>query len=299
MSDSGASRCGYIAIVGRPNVGKSTLLNRILGQKLSITSSKRQTTRHQILGIKTENNVQSIYVDTPGMHHGSKRAMNRYMNKAATAVLYDVDVIVLVVEGLRWDDEDDYALGKVATLDKPVILAVNKVDLIREKESLLPHLDKLAGKADFNEVIPLSSKTGINTDVLEQKIAGLLPKGEYQYQEGQITDRSERFFAAEIIREKLMRRLGQEIPYALTVEIEKFEIKGGTTHINAVVWVEKGSQKKIVIGKSGEGMKEVGRQARLDMQKMFDCKVYLEIWVKVREGWSDDVRALKSFGYEN
>lgn len=299
MSDPTTTRCGHIAIVGRPNVGKSTLLNRIVGQKLSITSSKRQTTRHQILGIKTGNNVQAIYVDTPGMHHESKRAMNRYMNKTATSVLYDVDVIVLLVEGLRWDGEDEYALGKVSALDKPVILVVNKVDLIKEKETLLPHLEKLAKKADFSEVIPLSSKTGINIDVLEQKVAELLPEGEYQYQEGQLTDRSERFFATEIIREKLMRRLGQEIPYALTVEIEKFEHRGGTAHINALVWVEKNSQKKIVIGKSGEAMKEIGRQARLDMQKMFDCKVYLEIWVKVREGWSDDLRALKSFGYED
>lgn len=299
MSEPEARRSGFVALVGRPNVGKSTLLNRLLGQKISITSPKPQTTRHRILGIKTEGGVQTVYVDTPGVHQGGKRAINRYMNRAALSTLAEVDVIVMLVDGLRWTDEDAQLLKRVMEARRPVILAVNKVDRIADKTRLLPHLQALAAKAGFLDIVPLSAYSGDNLDVLEKIIASQLPGGDWLFDADQLTDRSERFLAAEIVREKLMRSLGDEVPYALAVELEEFREEEGRRSISAVIWVERAGQKAIVIGKGGEQLKEVGRQARHDMEKLFEAHVFLRLWVKVREGWSDDERSLASLGYQN
>jgi GTPase len=292
-----ASRCGYVAIIGRPNVGKSTLLNRILGQKISITSHKPQTTRHRLLGIKTAGTAQFVYVDTPGLHLGGKSAINRYMNRAASSVLHDVDVILLVVEALRWTEEDDMVLQRLADVDAPVMLVVNKVDGVKDKALLLPYLQEAAGRFGFRDVLPVSASRGENLVALETAVAELLPEGDHMFPDDQITDRSERFLAAEVIREKLMRTLHKELPYALSVEVERFAEDGQLLSIDAVIWVERDSQKGIVIGQQGRILKEVGRQARLDMQRLFQHKVFLRLWVKVKEGWSDDERILKSFGY--
>lgn len=292
------SRCGYVAIIGRPNVGKSTLLNAILGQKISITSRRPQTTRHRILGIQTIGHSQAVYVDTPGLHLGGKRAMNRYMNRTASSVLGEVDVVVFVVEGLRWTNEDEHVLTLLTAVKVPVILVVNKVDQIADKKALLPHLQVLAAKRDFAAVIPLSAKSKDNVAALEQVVLERLPVSEPFFPEDQITDKSERFLAAELIREKLTRRLGEELPYALTVEIQEFKDEDRLLRISATIWVERPGQKKIVIGKGGTVLKEVGQKARLDMEKLFGHKVFLQLWVKVKEGWADDERALRSLGYE-
>ena len=297
MSDQKSFRCGYVAIVGRPNVGKSTLLNRLIGQKISITSSKPQTTRHRILGIKTVDGAQLVFVDTPGVHRDGKRAINRHMNRTALAAIQDVDAIVFVVDGLEWTDEDQIVLDALKNIATPVVLALNKVDTLPQKEVLLPYLQQLGEKMQFAEVFPLSAQKGTNVDVLENKLIELLPQSEPIFAEDQVTDRSERFLAAEFIREKLMRSLGQEIPYALTVEIEQFKMDGALRRVAAVIFVEREGQKRIVIGKAGQGLKEVGRQAREQMERTFGSKVFLELWVKVREGWSDDERALRSLGY--
>lgn len=295
--DENESRCGYVAIIGRPNVGKSTLLNCILGQKISITSRRPQTTRHRILGIKTVDHFQAVYVDTPGLHLGGKRAMNRYLNRTAASVLAEVDVVVFMVEGLRWTEEDEHVLRLLAPVKVPVILAVNKVDRIADKKALLPHLQALAEKREFAAIVPLSAKNADNVAALERNVLELLPVAEHLFPEDQITDRSERFLAAELVREKLTRRLGQELPYALTVEIQEFKEEGALLRISAIIWVERPGQKKIVIGKGGAVLREVGQKARLDMEKLFDRKVFLQLWVKVKEGWSDDERALRSLGY--
>ncbi len=333
-----ASRCGYAAIIGRPNVGKSTLLNHILGQKISITSRRPQTTRHRILGIKTTPEAaapgvlnpslrspatcmdaqvpwaqdaqerptlahpcasQVIYVDTPGLHRGGKRAMNRYMNRVAASSIKDVDVALFVVEGLRWTPEDQDVLERLKKENIPVILVVNKVDKITDKETLLPHFQKVSGYMDFVQIIPISARHGTNVEALEQEILRLLPFAPHMYPEDQVTDRSERFLAAELVREKLTRRLGQEVPHSLTVSIEQFSEEAGITNITALIWVEKPGQKSIVIGKDGSVLKEVGTQARQDMERIFDNKVFLTLWVKVKEGWSEDERALRSLGYDD
>jgi len=292
-------RAGYVALIGRPNVGKSTLLNTLLGQKLSITSHKPQTTRHRLLGIKTTDSAQFLFVDTPGLHAGAKRAMNRYMNRMASKALADVDVVVFVVEALRWTEEDDLVLKAVRAAGAPVILAVNKVDRIGDKQSLLPYLQSVADKFEFDEVIPVSAYKGTNLEVLEQALFERLPPGERLFDEDQITDRSERFLAAEIVREKLMRRLAQEVPYGTTVEIEQFKEEGELLRIGAIIWVERPNQKPIVIGRGGAGLKEIGREARVDMEHLFGHKVFLQLWVKVKEGWVDDERALNSLGYRD
>jgi GTP-binding protein Era len=292
-------RCGFAAIVGRPNVGKSTLLNRILGQKISITAHRPQTTRHRILGIKTGESAQIIYVDTPGMHLDGKRAINRYMNRAASGSIHDVDVVVFVVDGLRWTDEDDLVLEKLKTVSVPVVLVINKIDEIKVKEALLPHLQALSEKLNFHAVIPLSAQTGEAVGRLEETVRELLPVSEPFFPEDQVTDRSERFLAAELVREKLVRTLEQELPYATTVEIEKFSLENDVRHIHAVIWVEREGQKGIIIGKQGQQLKRIGEQARKDMERAFDGKVFLRLWVKVREGWSDDERALRSLGYQD
>lgn len=292
-------RSGYVALVGRPNVGKSTLLNRILGQKVSITSRRPQTTRHRILGIKTGAQVQAVYVDTPGLHLGGKRAMNRYMNRAASDALQDVDVVVFVVEGTRWTDEDELVLEKLRQVSCPVILAINKIDRVVDKKALLPYLQQVSRHMDFTQIIPLSAKQGSQVGELEQAVEALLPESTPFYPEDQVTDRSMRFMAAELVREKLFRKLGQELPYGITVEIEQFKEEDGLFRINALIWVERDSQKAIVIGKQGALLREVGRESRIDMEESFGQKVFLELWVKVKEGWADDERALRSLGYDD
>jgi GTP-binding protein Era len=297
MNKSAKYRCGYVALVGRPNVGKSTLLNHILGQKLSITSRKPQTTRHRLLGIKTTDTAQVIYVDTPGIHQKAGKAINRYMNRAATSTIEDVHVVIFIVEAMKWTDEDEMVLTRIKQSKVPAILAVNKVDRLDDKEQLLPFLQELSAKHDFKDIIPVSALKNINVAQLEGLIETYLDISDPFYPEDQITDRSSRFLAAEIVREKLMRTLGQELPYNITVEIEQFKEEGERLLINALIWVERDNQKAIVIGKKGQQLKKIGTQARQDMQKLFDSKVHLELWVKVKEGWSDDERALQSLGY--
>ena len=295
------SRCGYVALVGRPNVGKSTLLNRILGQKLSITSRKPQTTRHQILGIKTDDELQVIYVDTPGLHNDSKgNALNRYMNKAASEALRHVDLVVFLVDRTAWTDEDEIVLEKLKHARCPVVLAVNKVDLLKDKESLLPWIEQLNAKRSFDQIVPISAEKGHNVDKLEAVVAEHMPEGMHFYPDDQITDRSSRFVAAELVREKLMRNLGDEVPYGTTVEIEEFsQDERGLLTISALILVERDGQKRIVIGDKGDRIKQIGRDSRLDMERMFDAKVMLNLWVKVKRGWADNERALASLGYKH
>ncbi len=290
-------RCGYVALIGRPNVGKSTLMNYVLGQKISITSHRPQTTRHRILGIKTTDSAQIVYVDTPGIHDNEKKAMNRYMNRTAGASFKDVDVIVLLVDAMRWTEEDELVINRLQNISTPVVLAVNKVDLIKKKEDLLPFIEKIKGKYEFKDIIPLSAMKGDNIEGFEKTILDYLPLSEAFYDEDQITDRSSRFLAAEIIREKLTRNLTQELPYNLTVEIEKFTQDKKLLDIAAIIWVERENQKAIIIGKNGSKLKDMGTKARIDMEKLFQQKVFLQLWVKVKSGWSDDERALNSLGY--
>jgi len=289
--------CGFVALVGRPNVGKSTILNRLVGQKISITSNRPQTTRHRILGIKTDARGQIVFVDTPGLHQTQPRAMNRYLNRAAVDSLRDVDVVVFVVEGTRWKKDDDWVLQKLEHVSCPVILAINKIDRLADKTELLPHLQALAAKHNFSDLIPVCAKNGDNLDKLEAALRSHLPESPPFYAEDQVTDRSERFLAAELVREKLFRKLGEEVPYGLIVEIECFKAEKRALHIHALIWVEKKGHKSIVIGNKGERLKEVGREARQDMEKSFERKVFLHLWVKVKEGWADDERALRSLGY--
>ncbi|NOR42140.1 MAG: GTPase Era [Gammaproteobacteria bacterium] len=290
-------RCGYIAIVGRPNVGKSTLLNHILGMKLSITSRKPQTTRHQILGVKTQENIQAIYVDTPGIHQRRGTAINKYMNRAATSVLNDVDVILFVVQAKKWTEEDQAIIEKFKTVSCPIVLVVNKIDTLANKKELLPLIDELSTQYDFAEILPVSALSGTNVEMLEQKITPLLPENEHVYPDDQVTDRSMRFLASEIIREKLIRELGQELPYTSTVSIDKYVDDPDIVHIHATIYVESAGQKAIIIGKKGSRLKSIGTKAREDISKMIETKVYLNLWVKVREGWSNDERALRGLGY--
>ncbi|MES2998436.1 MAG: GTPase Era [Pseudomonadota bacterium] len=282
------TRCGTIAIIGRPNVGKSTLLNKILGEKLSITSAKPQTTRHQILGIKTEKNTQWIYIDTPGLHQQTQRRLSREMVRSAISALTKVDVIGFVVEAGRWTSEDEAILERLKRQDHPVILIVNKVDKIKDKPRLLPFLAECSDKMPFLSIIPLSAQTGDNVAELEKAIAKQLPFSEFVYPSDQCTDRSQRFLAAEFIREKLMRTLYKELPYWLTVVIEQFEEQAKVIKISAVILAERPGQKAIIIGKKGELLKKVGTEARLDMQRCFGKKVYLMLWVKVKAGWSEE-----------
>lgn len=290
-------RCGYIALIGRPNVGKSTLMNFILGQKISITSHRPQTTRHRIVGIKTTDDAQFVYVDTPGIHDNEKKAMNRYMNRTAGASFKDVDVIVLLVDAMRWTNEDELVIKRLQHVKTPVVLAVNKVDLVKKKEDLLPYIERIKNKYEFKDIIPVSAMKGDNIEGFEKTILSFLPTSEAFYDEDQITDRSSRFLAAEIIREKLTRNLTQELPYNLTVEIEKFSFDGKILDIAAVIWVERDNQKAIIIGKGGQKLKDMGTKSRIDMEKLFDKKIFLQLWVKVKSGWSDDERALNSLGY--
>ena len=290
--------CGFIAIVGRPNVGKSTLLNKILGQKISITSRKAQTTRHRIVGIKTEGAYQAVYVDTPGLHIEEKRAINRLMNRAASSAIGDVDLIIFVVDGTHWNADDEMVLNKLRNAKAPVVLATNKVDNIKNKDELLPFITDISSKFNFAHIVPISAQHGNNVHELEKIVRQSLREGAHHFPEDYVTDRSQRFMASEIIREKLMRFTGEELPYSVTVEIEQFKVnERGTYEINGLILVEREGQKKMVIGAGGQKIKTIGIEARADMERLFDNKVHLELWVKVKSGWADDERALRSLGY--
>jgi GTPase len=292
-------KSGYVAIIGRPNVGKSTLLNDLLGEKVSITSSKPQTTRWQILGIKTVGDAQIIYIDTPGLHHEEKRAMSRYLNRVASSVIPDADVIVFMIEANHWRDEDELVLKKLNKVEKPLILAINKIDLIKTKSELLPFIAKLKEKLlNFAHVIPISALDSENTQLLEEEICKLLPEGPAFFPEDQVTDKSLRFQIAELIREKLIRATKEELPYTTAIEIEQFDEGEKLTEIGAIIWVERPGQRIIIIGKAGAMLKKIGTQARRDIEKLLGRKVFLRLWVKVKEHWTDDERALKSLGYE-
>ncbi|MDC9605701.1 GTPase Era [Xenorhabdus griffiniae] len=290
--------CGFVAIVGRPNVGKSTLLNQLLGQKVSITSRKPQTTRHRIMGIHTEGAYQTIYVDTPGLHIEEKRAINRLMNRAASSSIGDVELVIFVVEGTHWTPDDEMVVNKLRHLRCPVLLAINKVDNVTDKTLLLPHIGFLSQQMNFLDVVPISAEKGMNVDTIANIVRDHMPQADHHFPEDYITDRSQRFMASEIIREKLMRFLGDELPYSVTVEIEQFVTneRGGYT-IHGLILVERDGQKKMVIGNKGSKIKKIGIEARQDMEKLFDMKVHLELWVKVKSGWADDERALRSLGY--
>jgi GTP-binding protein Era len=292
-------RCGFAAIVGRPNVGKSTLLNALVGTKVSIVAPKPQTTRHRILGILTRPGAQIVFVDTPGIHSQQRRVMNRYMNRSALSSLDDADVLLFVVEALVWTEDDERVLERVRRAGRPAIAIINKVDRAHDKLQLLPYMDALAKRAEFAALVPLSAEKRENLEQLPQLIAGLLPESEALFPTDQVTDRNERFLAAEIVREKLTWRLREELPYGLTVEIETFERSDHRLHIGAVIWVERSGQKAIVIGAGGERLKEIGRLARLELNELLKASVHLELWVKVKENWSDSEQALKSFGYES
>ncbi|OCG64473.1 GTPase Era [Gilliamella sp. wkB18] len=293
--------CGFVAIVGRPNVGKSTLLNQLLGQKVSITSRKAQTTRHRIVGIDTQDNDQIIYIDTPGLHIEEKRAINRLMNRAASSSIGDVELVIFVVEGTHWTDDDEMVVNKLKDCKSPVLLVINKIDNVTGKTQLLPHIQTISQKVNFLDVIPISAETGEGIDIIKNIVKKHLPVGEHHFPEDYITDRSQRFMASEIIREKLMRFLGDELPYSVTVEIEQFKVdeRNGMYRINGLILVERDGQKKMVIGNKGEKIKKIGIEARKDMQLFFDNKVHLELWVKVKAGWADDERALRSLGYSD
>ncbi len=295
------AHCGFAALVGRPNVGKSTLLNALLGRKVSIVSPKPQTTRTRIHGVLTRPGMQIVFVDLPGIHAKQPRAINRYMNRTALASLADADVNLFVIEALRWTDEDERALAELKAAGRPILLLINKVDRAKPRERLLPFIEEIHRKAEFAEVVPLSALKRSNLDRLPAVIAAHLPESPLLFPPDQVTDASDRFMAAEIIREKLTRRLQEEVPYGLVVEVEgmgEAEDEPGKLVIQAVIWVERTGQKAIVIGKGGELLKEIGRAARLELREHFGKPVHLELWVKVREGWSDDENALRKFGYE-
>jgi len=294
-------RCGFAALVGRPNVGKSTLLNALLGQKVSIVGPKPQTTRTRIRGVLTRPGLQIVFVDLPGIHTRQTRAINRYMNRTALASLADADVNLFVVEALRFTAEDEHALAELKAAGRPIVLLINKVDRVHPKERLLAFMSELAQKAEFAEVVPISATRRSNLEKLPELIARHLPASPLLYPPEQVTDAPERFMAAEIVREKLMLRLQEELPYGITVEIEgmgESEDEPGKLVVQAVIWVERAGQKAIVIGKGGELLKEIGRSARLDLKRHFGRPVHLELWVKVKEDWSDDEQALRKLGYE-
>ena len=291
-------KCGYIAITGRPNVGKSTLLNRLIGQKLSITAHKPQTTRHALIGINTTATAQFIYIDTPGIHRDGKRTLNRVLNKTASGAATGADVLVLVVQAMVFNEHDAMALETVQRQENPWLLVVNKIDRVNPKEKLLPWLSALPAAKQADAVIPVSATRGDNLKALESELEMRLPEAAFQFDESALTDRSSKFLASELVREQLTRFLSQELPYSISVEVEKFEQSESLIKVSAVIWVEKASQKSIVIGKGGTNLKEVGSRARRQMQNLFDSKIHLELWVKVKDGWSDDAALIRSLGYE-
>ena len=294
-----AFRSGFVALVGRPNVGKSTLLNALLGQKVSIVTSRPQTTRHRVLGISESAAGQIAFIDTPGMHQGPKRALNRAMNRAAGAALGDADLAVFIVEALKWTDEDAMALERVVQAQRPVIAVINKVDRARPRERLLPFIAALAEKATFVAVVPVSALRADNLEALRASILAALPEGERLYPAGQVTDRGERFRIAELIREKLTLELVEELPYGIAVEVENYATTDdGRIEVQAVIWVDREGQKPIVIGARGERLKRIGRAARLELNELFGKRYHLTLWVKVRENWADDARALRQLEVE-
>lgn len=294
-----AFRSGYVALVGRPNVGKSTLLNALLGQKVSIVTSRPQTTRHRVLGISESEAGQIAFLDTPGMHEGPKRALNRAMNRAAGAALGEADLAVFIVEALKWTDEDDMALARVLQSERPVIAVINKVDRARPRERLLPYIAQLAERAKFLAVVPVSALRADNLEPLRGAILAALPEGERIYPQGQVTDRSERFRIAELIREKLTLELVEELPYGVAVELESYnELEDGRVEVGAVIWVDREGQKPIVIGAGGSRLKRIGQAARLELNALFGRRYHLTLWVKVRENWADDARALHQLELE-
>lgn len=296
-SESKHTRCGFIAIVGRPNVGKSTLLNHLLRQKVSITSRKPQTTRHRILGINSDAEHQCIYVDTPGLHSNQQKALNKVMNNTVVSVINDVDLILFLIEKTNFNEGDQRVLELLSKTHTPVLLLINKIDLVKDKESLLPHINALSKQQDFNEIVPVSALGGHNLRKIEELVKSYLPRREFLFPEDQVTDRSSRFLAAELIREKVIRQLGDELPYEVTVEIENFQQQESILHIHGLILVDKPGQKKILVGKDGERLKRIGSSAREDMETAFETKVMLNLWVKVKSGWADDERALQSLGY--
>jgi GTP-binding protein Era len=295
---SSGLRCGYVALAGRPNVGKSTLLNQLLGLKLSIVTAKPQTTRQRIAGIKTTAEGQVVYVDTPGIHRAAGKALNRHMNRIARAALLDVDVVLFLVEADHWTRKDDHVARALEQVSAPVLLVVNKIDRVGDKSRLLAFLAERADADRFRHVLLISAKKGEGVAELERKVRSLLPFSRPLYDEDQFTDRSERFLAAELVREQLIQRLHRELPYALTVEVEEFSREPGLLRIGAIVWVERESQKQIVIGKAGAVLKQVGTKARQSLETLFEEKVYLRLWVKVRRDWSDDEQALRELGFD-
>lgn len=297
-----ASHFGFVAIIGRPNVGKSTLMNHLIGQKISITSRKPQTTRNRILGIDTDGEYQAAYVDTPGLHRQEARAINHLMNRAAESALGDVDLVLFVVDPFVWNDDDEMAFARVRQAHNagcPAVLILNKLDQVGDKSKLLPAIEKLSAKLDFEAIIPVSALKGVNLPEVKNTIKKYLPEGGHMFDDDSVTDRSQRFLAAEIVREKLMRQMGDELPYSATVEIEEFREDKALLRISAVILVERDGQKKMVIGAGGQRIKKIGSEARIDMEKLFDSKVFLKLFVKVKAGWADDKRALKSLGYDD
>lgn len=292
------SRCGFVAVVGRPNVGKSTLINAIVGSKVSIVTPKPQTTRHRILAVYTRNDNQIIFVDTPGLHRGAAKTINRMMNRTAASALADADLILFVSEANRWTVEDQDVLERLKKSPVPVIALLNKIDKVHPKEELLSVLSAMSERHTFDEVLPISAKLNDNLDRLVELIPGYLPESPALYPEDMLTDRSESFQIAELIREKLTLLLRQEVPYGLTVEIERLEKEPGGVAINAIIWVERDSQKGIVVGKGGNVLKKVGRSARLELKERLGMPVHLELWVKVKDNWADSERELLRLGYE-
>jgi len=286
-------KCGYVAIIGRPNVGKSTLLNELVGQKISITTPKPQTTRNQIMGIKTIDASQAVFIDTPGIHQAEKRAMNRYLNRLAASIIPDADVIIFMIEGLRWHEDDEMVLQKLSMAKAPVILVINKIDKIKDKKRLLPFMDEVNTKYPFHSIIPLSAKKFDNVASLEKMVMALLPKGPRLFPSDQVTDKDLAFQAAERIREKLIQATEEELPYALTVTIDSIVNEDNILKISAIIWVEREGQKPIVIGKDGERLKKIGTLARKDIEKLLGKKVFLRLWVKVKSNWTDNESVLQ------
>lgn len=297
MSEQTGYRSGLVAIVGRPNVGKSTLLNHLVGQKISITSRKAQTTRHRIIGILTEAHNQFVFVDTPGFQTVHKNALNRGMNRAVSNSLSGVNIILFMIEARHFDERDRRVM-RLLPEGVPVILVINKVDYVADKKELLPFIEKISKEYTFSDIVPVSAKQNVQLDTLLDTIRPYLPESEALYAEDEITDRSERFLASELLREKVFRFTGEELPYSSSVVIEQFRHEGGLRRIHAAILVDKEAHKAMLIGKNGAKLKEIATQARLDMEKLFDGKVFLEVFVKVRSGWADDERLLKSLGYE-
>ncbi len=290
-------RCGLVAVIGRPNVGKSTLVNRLVGRKVSIISRKPQTTRARIMGIRTSAQAQIVYIDTPGLHAGEKNLLNRYMNRAARGSMEAVDCIVFIIAATGWTGADDYVLKTVQQQQVPVLLAINKIDKLKSHDQLLPLIRDVSARMNFAEIVPLSALTGENVADLENTILRYLPQQPAMFSEDQVSDRDQRFMAAELVREQIFYTLREEVPYAVGIGIERFERTKGVLHVEATIWVEKITQKGILIGRGGERLKSIGTRARREMEKLFNSKVHLELWVKVREGWADSEALLRSLQY--